>query len=158
MKSVLQGAIPAELFDAVLDLFNKKRTEASQDAWATAQWHLQPCLCESFGHTDEATMENYGVAVLTERIRASDTSLTANHYALHTFYLLHLYAIRNWRANTTMLGPPMLCTSFSPSRLLRSSLLPTFIPGSHPSKTPGRRFRVLLLTLATLLRYSYCSA
>ena len=81
--------LPTELFDDVMDLSSSKKILAAQDAWATAQWYLQQCLGESFGHTDEATMEKRG---------------------------------------------------------------------SHPSKTPGRRFRVLLLTLATLLRCSYCSA
>ena len=46
--------LPDELFTDVIDMQNAKKSEAAQDAFATPQWHLQQCLDENFGQTDEA--------------------------------------------------------------------------------------------------------
>ena len=44
--------------------------------FATAQWHLQQCLDENFGQTDEATLTKYSHAALTARLRERDEDLT----------------------------------------------------------------------------------
>ena len=62
--------LPDELFDDVIDMDNEKKLDAAQDAYATAQWHLQECLDQNFGQTDEATLTKYSHAALTARIRA----------------------------------------------------------------------------------------
>ena len=68
--------LPDELFTDVINMQNAKKSEAAQDAFATAQWHLQQCLDENFGQTDEATLTKYSHAALTARLRERDEDLT----------------------------------------------------------------------------------
>ena len=68
--------LPDELFTAVINMSSVKKSDAAQDAFATAQWHLQQCLDENFGQTDEATLTKYSHAAVTARIRERNEDLT----------------------------------------------------------------------------------
>lgn len=68
--------LPDELFTDVINMLSEKKANTAQDAFTTAQWHLQQCLDEIFGQTDEATRTKYSHAAPTARLRERDEDLT----------------------------------------------------------------------------------
>jgi len=68
--------LPYELFTDVINRGSEKKYDAAQDTFATAQWHLQQCLDETFGQTDEVTISKYSHDALTACIRERNPDLT----------------------------------------------------------------------------------
>ena len=134
--------LPDELFDDVIDMDNEKKLDAAQDAYATAQWHLQECLDQNFGQTDEATLTKYSHAALTARIRAiyleRDDDLTPQSTVLRFLPFASL-CYQELASKYNDVGATDALHNFSLLRVPRSSRRLTFTPGFQQLRTLGLR-------------------